>query len=98
MDYTFSELLSEVPNEIFFDDKGDPNFNAIFVEVARRIYRQEGTSFSIPTEDFLAGKLPNLSSFHCSTATSVRSIHTRRWPTKMCDYKTGQSDTDLAEY
>lgn len=69
MDYSFAELLGEVPNEIFFDDKGDPNFNAIFVEVARRIYKQESMEFMIPAPDFLTGKLPNLTSFQRAVAT-----------------------------
>jgi hypothetical protein len=63
MDYSFPELLGEVPNEIFFDDKGDPNYNAIFVEIVRRIYRHDNSEFMIPSADFLTGKLPNLTSF-----------------------------------
>jgi hypothetical protein len=69
MDYVLAELLSEVPNEIFFDDKGNPNFNAIFVEVARVIYKESGDDFSIPASDFLSDKLPNLSSFQRAVAT-----------------------------
>lgn len=63
MDYSLTELLSEVPNELFFNDKGHPDYNRIFVEVARRIYREDGDEFSIPAHDFLTGRLPNLSTF-----------------------------------
>ena len=63
MDYSFSELLSDIPNEVFFNKEGKPDFNAIFVAAARRIYRQEGNGFSLPAEDFLSNKLPNLTSF-----------------------------------
>jgi hypothetical protein len=69
MDYTFPELLGEVPNEIFFGDQGAPNYNAIFVEIARRIYKQDATDFMIPSADFLNGKLPNLSSFQRAVKT-----------------------------
>jgi hypothetical protein len=70
MDYSLLELLAEVPNEIFFDDKGDPNYNAIFVEVARRIYRERpDADFMIPSTDFLTHKLPNLSTFQRSVST-----------------------------
>lgn len=31
MDHVLAELLSEVPDDIFFNDLGNPNFNAIFV-------------------------------------------------------------------
>ena len=68
MDHVLAELLSEVPNEIFFDDKGNPNFNAIFVEIARVIYRKSDDNFSIPASDFLSDKLPNLSSFQRAVA------------------------------
>lgn len=68
MDYSLNELLSEVPDPIFFDDKGDPNFNAIFVEVARQIYRQGTDDFMIPSVDFLTHKLPNLSTFQRSVS------------------------------
>jgi len=40
MNHQLSQLLEEIPNEVFFDYKGDPNFNAIFVEVARTLYGQ----------------------------------------------------------
>jgi len=63
MDYSFAELFEEIPNEIFFDDKGDPNYNAIFVEAARRIYKKTDNDFMIPAGDFLNDTLPNLSSF-----------------------------------
>ena len=69
MDYSFPELLGDIPNEIFFDDKGDPNYNAIFVEAARRIYKHDDTDFMIPSADFLSGRLPNLSSFQKSVST-----------------------------
>jgi hypothetical protein len=68
MDYSFPELLGEVPKEIFFGDKGDPNYNAIFVEIARRIYKHDDTDFMIPSADFLNGKLPNLTSFQKAVA------------------------------
>lgn len=66
MDHNLAELLSYVPDEIFFNDQGHPNFNAIFVEIARVIYRQPAPDFSIPAEDFLNGRLPNLTSFQRS--------------------------------
>jgi hypothetical protein len=69
MDHILSELLSEVPNEIFFNDQGKPNYNAIFVEIARVIYREETNDFSIPAGDFLEGdRLPNLSTFQRNVA------------------------------
>ena len=68
MDYSFPELLGAVPKEIFFDDKGDPNYNAIFVEIVRHIYKHDETDFMIPSADFLTGKLPNLSSFQKSVS------------------------------
>ncbi len=74
MDYNLAELLSYIPNEIFFNDQGKPNFNAIFVEVARTIYREKTDNFSIPSEDFLNGRLPNLTSFQ----RSVTQERTRR--------------------
>ena len=63
-----TELLGEIPNDVFFDYKGDPNFNAIFVEVARLVYQQNGDDFSIPSNAFLTDKLPNLSSFQRTVA------------------------------
>lgn len=69
MDYSLLELLAEVPNDVFFDDKGDPNYNAIFVEVVRRIYRHDSTDFMIPSVDFLTHKLPNLTTFQRSVST-----------------------------
>jgi hypothetical protein len=63
MDYVLTELLSEVPDEMFFNDQGHPAFNRIFVEVARGIYKEDTDEFLIPAHDFLTGKLPNLSSF-----------------------------------
>ena len=63
MDHNLTELLSEVPDDIFFDDKGAPNYNAVFVEIVRCIYRHDTSDFMIPSSDFLAGKLPNLSTF-----------------------------------
>ncbi len=68
MDYQLTELLGEIPNEVFFDEKGDPDFNAIFVEVGRIIYKESGDDFSIPAHDFLTKKLPNLSSFQRAVA------------------------------
>jgi len=69
MDDNLLELLSEVPNDVFFNDQGDPNYNAIFVEVARRIYRLDSTEFMIPSVDFLTHKLPNLTTFQRSVST-----------------------------
>jgi hypothetical protein len=66
VDYTLTELLSAAPDEIFFNDLGDPNFNAIFVEVARLIYREDTDDFTIPSRDFLTGRLPNLTTFQRS--------------------------------
>jgi hypothetical protein len=68
MDYSLSELLSEVPDEIFFNDQGHPNYNAIFVEVAKSIYREQNENFSIPIQDFLNSRLPNLTTFQRSVA------------------------------
>ncbi|HKV40093.1 MAG TPA: hypothetical protein VJX67_12845 [Blastocatellia bacterium] len=62
-DRSLMDFLGEIPDEIFFSDTGHPNFNEIFVEVARRIYAESGDQFSIPVHDFLTGKLPNLTSF-----------------------------------
>lgn len=72
MDYSLRELLSEVPTEIFFNDMGNPDFNGIFVEVARRIYRQPDGSFAIAAEDFLNGRLPNLTTFQRSVTAERR--------------------------
>jgi len=70
MDDNLLELLSEVPNNIFFNDQGVPNYNAIFVEIARQIYRQQpDADFMIPSSDFLTRKLPNLSTFQRSVST-----------------------------
>jgi hypothetical protein len=66
MDYSLTELLNEVPDRVFFTDKGHPNFNAIFVEIARRIYHEETDDFTIPSHDFLTGQLPNLTTFQRS--------------------------------
>ncbi len=74
MDHNLAELLSHVPDEIFYNDQGNPNFNAIFVEVARAIYRETTDEFSIPAGDVLNGKLPNLTSFQ----RSVTQERTRR--------------------
>jgi hypothetical protein len=63
MDHSLAELLSEIPDNIFFDSKGDPKFNTIFVEVARIVYKKSGGDFSIPVRDLLTDKLPNLSTF-----------------------------------
>ena len=63
MDHPLTEYLGEVPDEIFFNNQRHPAFNRIFVEIARRIYRQDTDRFSIPINDFLTDKLPNLSSF-----------------------------------
>jgi hypothetical protein len=71
MEQRLSEILTEVPNDVFFDHKGDPNFNAIFVEVARIVYKEKGGHFAIPAEDFLGDRLPNLSSFQ-RTVTKER--------------------------
>ena len=72
MDYSLRDLLAEVPTEIFFNDVGHPNFNGIFVEVARRIYRQPDGVFSIASEDFLNGRLPNLTTFQRSVTAERR--------------------------
>ena len=64
MDYSFPDLLGEVPDEIFFDGNSNPNYNAIFVEIVRHIYKQPpDADFMIPSADFLTDKLPNLTSF-----------------------------------
>lgn len=68
MDYVLSDLLGEVPNNIFFNGEGHPNFNGIFIEVARRIYRNGEEDFLIPSSDFSNDKLPNLSSFQRAVA------------------------------
>ena len=57
------DLLGEIPDEVFFTDTGHPDFNAIFIEVARRIYAEKNADFSIPAHDFLTDKLPNLTTF-----------------------------------
>ena len=72
MDYTFAEVLEPVPDEIFFGDQGQPQYNAIFVEVARRIYRHDATDFVIPSADFLNAKLPNHTSFQRAVATEAK--------------------------
>ena len=68
MDYPLKELLEDVPDRIFFNDKGNPNFNAIFVEITKRIYHENTDVFSIPSQDFLNGELPNLTTFQRSVA------------------------------
>jgi hypothetical protein len=68
MEYQLTEVLGIVPDDIFFNEKGDPDFNSIFVEVARIIYGEGGVDFSIPVHDFVTKKLPNLSSFQRSVA------------------------------
>ena len=57
------DLLGEIPGEVFFTDTGHPDFNAIFIEVARRIYAEKNADFSIPARDFLTDMLPNLTTF-----------------------------------
>lgn len=62
------ELLELVPDTIFFNDEGNPDYNGIFVEITRNMYRQASKQFSIDSEDFLNGRLPNLSTFQRSVA------------------------------
>ena len=68
MDGVLAELLAEVPDELFFNDQGHPAYNRIFVEVVRFIYKEDGVNFSIPAQDFLADKLPNLTTFQKSVS------------------------------
>jgi hypothetical protein len=68
IEYSLSDLLGEVPDDIFFNDEGHPNFNAIFVEISKRVYGERTNDFSIPSRDFLTGRLPNLSTFQRSVS------------------------------
>jgi hypothetical protein len=63
MDQSLTELLAEIDDETFYNENGDPDFNAIFIEVARVVYGRVNDNFSIPATDFINGTLPNLSSF-----------------------------------
>jgi hypothetical protein len=63
-----SDLLSYVPDDIFFGPEGNPNYNAIFVEIVRVIKRESNNDFTIHTSEFLSGKMPNLTSFQRSVA------------------------------
>lgn len=73
MNYTLTDLLAKVPNDKFFDSKGDPDFNRIFVEVARSIYAATTEDFAMRSEDFLNETLPNLSSFQRAVAKERKS-------------------------
>ncbi len=68
MNTRLAEIVGDVPNEVFYNDNGHPNYNGIFAEVARRIYNANDDSFAIPVHDFLTDKLPNLSSFQRAVA------------------------------
>ena len=63
-----SDLLSYVPDDIFYNAEGNPSYNAIFVEVVRMIKREKTSDFTIHTSEFLSGKMPNLTSFQRSVA------------------------------
>lgn len=62
------ELLEQVPDTIFYNHEGNPDYNGIFVEITRNTYRKNSKQFSIDSEDFLNGRLPNLSTFQRSVA------------------------------
>ena len=66
MNYRLRDLLEEVPDDIFFQSNGRPDFNAIFVEVARIILGEETDEFTIHSSEFLSGNMPNLTSFQRS--------------------------------
>ncbi len=76
MDYVLAELLSEVPDNVFYNEMGDPNFNAIFLEVMKKIYHERDDNFTIPSRDFISNKLPNLSTFQRSV-TNERKRRSR---------------------
>jgi len=68
MFYGLKDLLADVPDEIFFKNDGNPNYNAIFVEVVRMIKGEKTSDFSIHASEFLSDSLPNLTSFQRSVA------------------------------
>ncbi len=63
-----SDLLSYVPDDIFYNSDGNPDYNAIFVEVVRMIKKENSSDFTIHTSEFLSGSMPNLTSFQRSVA------------------------------
>jgi hypothetical protein len=68
VDYSLSDLLVDVPDDIFFTMEGNPDYNAIFIEVAKLIKGEKTRDFTIHTSEFLSGSLPNLTSFQRSVA------------------------------
>lgn len=62
------ELLEQIPDTIFYNKDGNPDYNGIFVEITRTMYGREDRHFTIDSEDFLNGTLPNLSTFQRSVS------------------------------
>jgi hypothetical protein len=64
----WKELLEQVPDTIFYKDNGKPNYNKIFVALVQELYQKGSEQVTITTDDFLNGKLPNLSTFQRSVS------------------------------